>query len=163
MAGVALAFAVLSIDNSASALGLVLAANTVPFLLFLLLGGVISDRLPLTVVLRVGMVVIGGTQAGPAAGLVITGTATIGLLIALEAVNGTVMAVTFPAFTSIMPQLVPPGLLQQANALQSFSRGASLDPWPHDQRLARGRRGPRMGARRRCSNLADRRRRATTR
>src|SRR4051812_33716786 len=42
MAGVALAFAVLSIDNSASALGLVLAANTVPFLLFLLLGGVIS-------------------------------------------------------------------------------------------------------------------------
>jgi MFS family permease len=46
------------------------------------------------------------------------------MLIALEAVNGTVMAVTFPAFTSIMPQLVPPGLLQQANALQSFSRGA---------------------------------------
>lgn len=123
MAGVALAFAVLSIDNSASALGLVLAASTVPMVLFLLFGGVVADRLPLTLVLRVGMVVIGGTQA-VAAGLVVTQTAEIWMLVVLEAVNGTVMAMAFPAFTSIMPHLVPSGLLQQANALQSFSRGA---------------------------------------
>lgn len=123
MAGVALAFAVLSIDDSASALGLVLAASTVPMVLFLLFGGVVADRLPLTLVLRVGMFVIGGTQAF-AAGLVITQTAEIWMLVALEAVNGTVLAMTFPAFTSIMPQLVPGGMLQQANALQSFSRGA---------------------------------------
>jgi MFS family permease len=123
MAGVALAFAVLSIDNSPSALGMVLAANTVPMVLFLLFGGVIADHLPLTLVLRVGMVVIGGTQA-VAAGLVISEGAEIWMLVVLEALNGTVMAMTFPAFTSIMPQLVPTGLLQQANALQSFSRGA---------------------------------------
>jgi MFS family permease len=55
---------------------------------------------------------------------VITGSAQIWMLIVLEAVNGIVMAMTFPAFTSIMPQLVPTGLLQQANGLQSFSRGA---------------------------------------
>jgi MFS family permease len=123
MAGVALAFAVLSIDNSASALGLVLAAGTVPMVLFLLFGGVVADRLPLTLVLRVGMVVMGGTQ-GFAAALVITGTAEIWMLVVLEAVNGTVWALTFPAFTSITPRLVPPEQLQQANALQSFSRGA---------------------------------------
>jgi MFS family permease len=123
MAGVALAFAVLSIDSSASALGYVLAASTVPMVLFLLFGGVIADRLPLTVVLRAGMVVLGATQAAAAA-LVITGTAAIWMLIALEAANGIVMAVTFPAIASIMPRLVPRELLQQANALQSFSRGA---------------------------------------
>ena len=123
MAGVALAFAVLSIDNSASALGVVLAASTIPMILFMLFGGVIADRLPLTLVLRVGMVAAGVTQA-VAAGLVITGTAQIWMLIVLEAANGTVMAMTFPAFTSIMPRLVPQELLQQANALQSLSRGA---------------------------------------
>ncbi len=123
MAGVALAFAVLSIDDSPSALGTVLASSTVPLVLFLLFGGVIADRLPLTLVLRTGMVVLGATQ-GAAAGLVITGTAQIWMLVVLEAMNGTVLAATFPAFTSIMPQLVPRELLQQANALQSFSRGA---------------------------------------
>jgi MFS family permease len=123
MAGVALAFAVLSIDSSPSALGYVLAANTIPMVLFLLFGGVIADRLPLTVVLRFGMLVVGGSQAA-AAVLVISGAAQLWMLIVLEIVNGTVLAITFPALASIMPQLVPRGLLQQANALQSFSRGA---------------------------------------
>ncbi len=123
MAGVALAFAVLSITDSASSLGLVLAAETVPTVLFLLFGGVIADRLPLTVVLRLGMLVLGLTQ-GAAAVLVITGTAEIWMLMVLAFLNGTTLAVTFPAMASIMPRLVPPDLLQQANALQSFARGA---------------------------------------
>src|SRR6476619_5055228 len=123
MATVSLAFAVLSISDSASSLGLVLAAQTVPTVLFLLFGGVVADRLPLTVVLRLGMLVLGLTQ-GAAAALVITGTAAIWMLMALALLNGTTMAVTFPAMMSIMPRLVPPDLLQQANALQSFSRGA---------------------------------------
>jgi MFS family permease len=123
MAGVSLAFAVLSITDSASSLGLVLAAETVPTVLFLLFGGVVADRLPLTLVLRVGMLVLGLTQ-GAAAALVITGAAEIWMLMALAFVNGTTLAVTFPAMASIMPQLVPPELLQQANALQSFARGA---------------------------------------
>jgi MFS family permease len=123
MAGVALAFAVLSIDSSPSALGYVLAANTIPMVLFLLFGGVIADRLPLTLVLRFGMLVVGGSQAA-AAILVISGAAELWMLIVLEVVNGTVLAMAFPALASIMPQLVPRELLQQANALQSFSRGA---------------------------------------
>ena len=122
MAGVALAFAVLSITDSATALGLVLAAETVPTVLFLLFGGVIADRLPLTLVIRIGMLVLGLTQ-GAAAALVITGTAQIWMLMVLAFLNGTTMAVGFPALMSIMPRLVPPDLLQQANALQSFSRG----------------------------------------
>ncbi len=123
MAGVALAFAVLSITDSSSALGVVLAAETIPLVLFLLFGGVIADRLPLTLVVRAGMVVLGLSQAAIAT-LVITGVARIWMLVVLAVVNGMASAVTFPAMQSILPRLVPRELLQQANALQSFSRGA---------------------------------------
>jgi MFS family permease len=123
MSGVALAFAVLSITDSPTALGLVLAAETAPMAAFILFGGVIADRVPLTAVLRVGMVVLAGSQ-GAAAALVITGRAQIWMLVCLAVVNGTANAITFPALASILPRLVPRDLLQQANALQSFSRGA---------------------------------------
>ena len=46
MVGVALAFAVLDLTGSASDLGIVLAARTVPLVGFLLAGGVWADRLP---------------------------------------------------------------------------------------------------------------------
>ena len=46
MVGVALAFAVLELTGSASDLGIVLAARTIPLVLFLLAGGVWADRLP---------------------------------------------------------------------------------------------------------------------
>ncbi|MGI8522697.1 MAG: MFS transporter [Nocardioides sp.] len=123
MAGVAFAFAVLAVENSPSALGYVLAANTVPMVLFMLYGGVVADRLPLTLVLRFGLLVAGLLQ-GLTAALVITGAAHIWMLIVLAALSGTVMALVFPALVSIMPQLVPRELLQQANALQSLSRGS---------------------------------------
>jgi hypothetical protein len=46
MAPVALAFAVLDLTGSRSDLGFVLAARTVPQVVFILVGGVIADRLP---------------------------------------------------------------------------------------------------------------------
>ena len=51
MAPVALAFAVLHLTGSASALGIVLAARIAPNLVLLLVGGVIADRLPRSTVL----------------------------------------------------------------------------------------------------------------
>lgn len=123
MAPVALAFAVLEVSDSPTALGAVLAANSIPLVLFLLFGGVIADRLPRVLILRVGSLVLGATQ-GLAAALVISGTAELWMLIVLEAINGLTMGVVFPAFAAIMPQLVPRGMLQQANVLQSMSRGA---------------------------------------
>lgn len=123
MAGVAFAFAVLAVENSPTALGYVLAANTVPMVLFMLYGGVVADRLPLTLVLRFGLLAAGLLQ-GLTAALVITGVARIWMLVVLAALSGTVMALVFPALVSIMPQLVPREQLQQANALQSLSRGS---------------------------------------
>ncbi|MFZ2015052.1 MAG: MFS transporter [Nocardioides sp.] len=122
MSGVALAFAVLSISDSSTDLGYVLAAGTLPTVVFLLVGGVVADRLPLTLVLRAGATMLGITQSAVAA-LVITGTAQIWMLVCLSALNGTALALTFPALQSITPRLVPADLLQQANALQSLARG----------------------------------------
>jgi len=45
MVPVALAFAVLEVSNSASALGLVLAARLIPTVALLLAGGVVADRI----------------------------------------------------------------------------------------------------------------------
>ncbi len=123
MANIALAFAVLEITGSASALGQVLAAHTVPMVVFLLGGGVIADRFPRQVVLQVSNMLSGLTQ-GVLAFLVISGTAEMWMLLVLAVVHGTVSAVAFPAFASIMPQLVPRDQLQQANALQSLMRGS---------------------------------------
>jgi MFS family permease len=123
MAPVALAFAVLEVSDSPTALGAVLAANSIPLVLFMLFGGVIADRLPRVLIQRVGGLVLGITQ-GLAATLVITDTAELWMLIALEALNGVTLALVFPAFAAIMPQLVPRSMLQQANVLQSMSRGA---------------------------------------
>jgi MFS family permease len=121
MASIALAFAVLDITDSASALGQVLAAHTVPMIVLLLWGGVISDRLPRTLVLQLSNVASALTQ-GAIAFLVITGTAELWMLIALSAVHGAVSAISFPAMASMVPQLVPRSQLQPANALLSLTR-----------------------------------------
>lgn len=121
MAPVALAFAVLHTLGSTSALGLVLAARTVSMLVFLLFGGVVSDRFDRALVMRVSHLLSFATQATVAA-LVLTGTASLWSLMALEAANGVVSAFTLPAMSSIVARLVPRSQLQQANALLSFTR-----------------------------------------
>jgi MFS family permease len=122
MAQIALTFAVLDLTDSAGALGQVLAARTVPMVLFLLFGGVIADRFPRTLVLQLSNVLSALTQ-GMVAWLVISGTAELWMIIVLEALNGTVWAVSFPAMQSMVPQLVRREQLQPANALLSLSRG----------------------------------------
>lgn len=122
MASIALAFAVLDIaPGSASALGQVLAAHTVPMVLLLLWGGVISDRLPRTLVLQVSNLASALTQ-GAIAVLVIADLAELWMLVVLSAVHGAVSAIAFPAMASMVPQLVPRDQLQPANALLSLTR-----------------------------------------
>lgn len=113
MAGVALAFAVLEIDDSASALGWVVAASSIPMVVFMLLGGAIADRLPRAVVLR-GCNYIQGIAQSITALLVITGRAEIWHLIVLQAVAGVVFAVSYPAFLGMVPILLPPEERQSA-------------------------------------------------
>jgi MFS family permease len=125
IAPIAVAFAVLDLTRSASALGIVLAARTVPMVVLLLLGGVIADRFPRHRVLVVSSLVSFGTQ-GLAAALLLTGTAEVWHLAAIEAANGAGVAFALPAVQGIMPHLVPRGQLQQANALNGLVRSVTL-------------------------------------
>jgi MFS family permease len=121
MAGIALAFAVLDIGD-ATAVGQVLAAHTIPLVLFMLYGGVIADRFPRVLVMQLSNVVAALAQ-GTMAYLFITDRAELWMVIVLAAVNGTADAAGFPAMASMVPQLVPRDQLQPANALLSLSRG----------------------------------------
>jgi len=119
-ATIALAFAVLDLTGSSADLGLVLAARSIPLVVFLLLCGVFADRLPRHLVMVAANLVSFATQA-VAATLVLTGVAQIWQLAVIEAVNGTAAAFIMPAMTGVLPQLVPREQLQQASALGGFA------------------------------------------
>lgn len=121
MVPVALAFAVLDLTGSAADLGYVLAARSIPLVLFLLVGGVIADRFSRSLVLVLSNLVTGLTQ-GLVAVLLISGHATITGLVVIEAVNGTVSAFTMPAMQGVIPMVVDRDRLQQSNALLNFTR-----------------------------------------
>ena len=122
IAFIALAFAVLELPGtSATDLGLVLAARQAVEALVLVGGGVLSDRLPRHLVLVGASLVQAGAQAATAA-LVLTGDATVGLLIALQALYGVGGGMIVPAEVGLVPQTVSAERLQQANAMQGMSR-----------------------------------------
>jgi MFS family permease len=123
MGAVALVFAVLEVSDSPSALGTVLAAHSIPMVVFLLAGGVIADRFGRTLVIQVSNVLAGLSQLAIAF-LVISGTAQLWQLVVLSAINGVVAAMSFPALASVLPQLVPRSQLQPANVLMSMVRNS---------------------------------------
>ena len=121
MAPVALTFAVLDLTDSPTALGEVLAARSIPLVLFLLVGGVVADRFSRSLVMQVSHVTSAATQ-GLVAALLLSGQAQLWMIIVLEALNGIVSAFTFPAMQGVVPLVVPRSHLQQANALLGFTR-----------------------------------------
>lgn len=124
VAPVALAFAVLDdLGGSATALGLVLAAAWVPQILFTLLGGIWADRLPRNLVMVGTDLAMFGAQAAVAV-LLLSGTAELWHVAALQVVRGTATAFFFPAAIGLVPQVVSPGRLQQANALLRLSNSS---------------------------------------
>ncbi|WP_345752753.1 MFS transporter [Microbacterium rhizophilus] len=123
MSHIALAFALLEVSDSPTALGQVIAAHTIPMVALLLVGGVIADRFPRRVVIQLGNVLSGLVQASLAA-LVLTGVAEIWMLVVLSTIHGVASAATFPAMQGLVPQLVTPAHLKEANLLLSMSRGA---------------------------------------
>jgi len=125
VAPIALAFAVLDLTGSARDLGLVVGVRSLANVIFILFGGVIADRLPRHLVMVGASVLAGATQAAVAV-TVLTSTATIPLLLALSAVNGIAAAVAFPAIAAIVPQTVPSGMLQQANALNRLAFNSAM-------------------------------------
>jgi MFS family permease len=118
MVAVALAFAVLEVGGSASSVGLVLAAGTVPLVASVLVGGVVADRITRRTVMIAADVVRVATQ-GAMAALLVAGVAEVWSLAVLAALTGIATGFFNPASTALLPEVVPPDLLQPANALRS--------------------------------------------
>lgn len=126
VAPVALAFAVLDLTGSAGDLGLVVAARSVASVALVLFGGVLADRWRRSTVLVWSNVLSAGTQAAVAA-FVLTGTATVPVLLVLSVVNGAAGAASMPAASALVAQTVPRPALAQANALTRLgSNGAAM-------------------------------------
>ena len=124
IAPVALAFAVLELTGSPTSLGLVLAARMIPQVIFLLVGGIVADRLPRQLVMVSANVVSGLAQLAVAA-LLLTGSAELWHLVVLQLVAGASSAFFFPASAGIVPQTVPATVLQEANALLRLSMSST--------------------------------------
>jgi MFS family permease len=126
MGPIALAFGILALPNgSANMLGLVLGVNTVLFLIMLPFGGVIADKYG-----RARMV--GLTDM--AAGLVLfiqvfcfaTGDVPIAVLLITNGFFGLMWGIFWPAFSGLMPAVLPEAGLQKGNALNAFMHNAGV-------------------------------------
>lgn len=124
VAPVALAFAVLDLTGSATDLGYVLAAGWLPQVVFILIGGVLGDRLPRNLVMVGANLLSAAAQAATAA-LLLAGVAQPWHLAVLAAVRGTATALFFPAAQAVVPEVVDAELLQPANALLRLAQSSS--------------------------------------
>jgi MFS family permease len=120
-APIALAFAVIHLTGSPADLGIVLSAYMLTHIVFLLAGGVWADRLPRHFVMVGADMISGGAQIAAAA-LLLTGRAEVWHLLVLGALRGGSSAFFAPAATGLVPQVVSPSRIQQANALLGLSR-----------------------------------------
>jgi predicted MFS family arabinose efflux permease len=121
---VALVFAVLQVSDSAIALGLVLAARQVADAAIVLAAGVWADRLPRHLVL-IGIALVQGVVQAATGTLVLTGSATIAMLVVLQTIYGLAEGFYLPASTGLIPATISPSRLQQANALLGLSRNGT--------------------------------------
>ena len=122
---IALAFAVLDLGGSPTALGIVLMAGILPQTLFVLIGGVWADRLPRRTIMLSADAARAVIQAVTAA-LLLSGRAEIWQLVVLYALSATASAFFMPASTAIVPQVTPHEHLQQANALLGITRSIAF-------------------------------------
>jgi len=121
---IALAWWVLEETGSAVAMGTVLVFSQIPMLLFLLIGGVVVDRLP-----RIRVMFISDILGG----LVVTFVAVFSWLDLLQVwhiyiasmIFGFLTAFFFPAYQAVIPQITPPELLTSANSLNGLSQRVS--------------------------------------
>jgi hypothetical protein len=118
---IAIAWQAYDLSNSPSALAAVGVAWSLPQVLLLLGTGVLSDRLDRRHLMIAGDV-IRGVAIGAIGALSISGAITMPLLIGLVVVYGAGQALFGPAFSSIVPTIVPEDLLVQANSLGQFVR-----------------------------------------
>jgi hypothetical protein len=123
---VALAWVVYEISDSPSALAVVGAAVTLPNLLLALLAGVLTDRFERRRVMLVSDV-LRGVSVGLTAWLALSGRLELWHVVALSVMYGIGQVLAGPAFTALVPDLVPGAELSEANAINQVVRPLGLN------------------------------------
>jgi len=118
---IAIAWQTYDLSNSPSSLAAVGIAWSLPQMVLLLGSGVLSDRLDRRHLMIAGDAIRGAAICAIGV-LSILDVLTMPRLIALVVVYGAGQAIFGPAFSSIVPTIVPDDLLVQANSLGQFVR-----------------------------------------
>ncbi|HEY7666502.1 MAG TPA: MFS transporter [Actinomycetota bacterium] len=121
---VTLAWQVYELSNAPTALSVVGLAMSIPHLVFLLVGGVVSDRFERRRVM-IAADVIRGVAVGTIGILSLTGHLGLWHVVVLAGLYGAGNAFFGPAFDAIVPDLVPRDELTKANAIDQFVRPAA--------------------------------------
>ncbi|OYV38383.1 MAG: hypothetical protein B7Z80_10165 [Rhodospirillales bacterium 20-64-7] len=116
MVPLAIAFTLYARGLGAAAVSEVLAAETVPLVVLLLIGGAVADRLPRRAVM-IGSDLLRFVSQSVLAALLLTGHAALPVIMALMALVGTGTAFYTPGRAGLLPQLLRPEHLQSGNAL----------------------------------------------
>jgi MFS family permease len=118
---VAIGLFVTDLTGDPSDVGLVLTAYAGPLCAFVLFGGVVADRLPRQLVMvasDVSRFVLHGTLAV----LIATGAVQVWHMVVIGLLFGTSEAFFRPAYAGLVPQTVPEGEIQHAQALTGTVR-----------------------------------------
>jgi MFS family permease len=122
---IALPWLVLKLTGDPLALGVVIALMGIPRAVFILIGGAVVDRhSPQRVMMwskHASAVLLGLLAA-----LTLAGQATLPVVYALALALGLAQAFGIPSGTAMLPQAVPPALLQSANAAMMGMRQLSM-------------------------------------
>ncbi len=122
---IAIAWESYALWNTPAALSIVGIGMAVPTVLFLLAGGIVSDRYDR----RLVMIWADGVRAvavAVLAVLVLGGALRFWELVALVAIYGSGTAFFTPAFEAVVPDLLPAAALPAANSLDQFVRPIAL-------------------------------------
>lgn len=122
---VGVSFAVLAATGSTADLSYVIAAQAAPSLVFLLVGGVIADRIaPQLVIVAANVMVAAGE--GTFGILVLTSHPAVWVMIVLELLTGTGAALFYPASMALLPRLVPAEQMREASAISRLTMNAAM-------------------------------------
>lgn len=122
---VALAWQAYQLSNRPAAMSMVGVALTVPQIVLVLFGGVVSDRFERRR-LMLAADAVRGVSLTVLAWFSISGELELWHLVVFAAVYGAASAFFMPAFEALVPHLVPEARLTEANALDQFVRPAML-------------------------------------
>ncbi len=122
---VALVYQVIALGGGPSELSLVMTALSAGLLVSVLVGGVAADRLPRRALL-VGVEVVRISTMGLLAALSLTGALRLWHLAAVALVAGAAEAFFFPAYSALLPTMLPADELLAANGVEGMLRPVAL-------------------------------------